>query len=297
MSAFVPNPKIKTSIPYAIRRMLSASHVPPQEGTVFETNLVIVGNVLTAPEWRRIPSTGALVANFRVASTARRYDRENDRWIDGHSVRVRVVAWRRLAEGVASSVAVGDPVIVSGRLHTRDWKDESGNPRISYEMEAYAIGHDLARGRGRFYRSKAGQGVALLEDGAADAMVAGLRSLPVTDEEAPISFGDGLPDGGEPTFVEPEPILAGAKDPAPVPVGANDSAPGPVGANDSAPGPVVAGVKDTQGAPVVAGANDPAPDPEPDGDEDLALEVERLVAEQPPAARRNRRTKREPVAA
>ena len=269
MSAFVPNPKIKTSIPYGIRRMLSASHVPPQEGTVFETNLVIVGNVLTAPEWRRIPSTGALVANFRVASTARRFDRENDRWIDGHSVRVRVVAWRRLAENVASSVAVGDPVIVSGRLYTRDWKDENGNPRISYEMEAYAIGHDLARGRSRFYRSKAGQGVALLEDGAADAMVAGLPSLPVTDEEAPISFGDGLPELGEPTFAEPEPVLA----------------------RDTEPGPTA------EPEPTAELEADPQPDPKPDEDEELALEVERLVAEQPPVARRTRRTKREPVAA
>ncbi|MCU7722979.1 single-stranded DNA-binding protein [Actinoplanes sp. KI2] len=248
---------------------------------MFETNLVIVGNVLVAPEWRRIPSTGALVANFRVASTARRFDRENDRWVDGHSVRVRVVAWRRLAENVASSVAVGDPVIVSGRLYTRDWKDENGNPRISYEMEAYAIGHDLARGRSRFYRSKAGQGVALLEDGAADAMVAGLSSLPVTDEEAPISFGDGLPDGGEPTFVEPAPIV----------VGESGSEPGPEREFESEPESERGHEREVE--PMLAGAKEPAAEP----DEDLAIEVERLVADHPPTVRRTRRTKREPVAA
>src|SRR5689334_2585729 len=176
MSALVHNPRDQDQ--HGVRDQAHAlaliSTAPPQEGTVFETNLTIVGNVLVAPEWRRIPSTGALVANFRVASTARRYDRENDRWTDGNSIRLRVVAWRRLAENVASSVAVGDPIIVSGRLHTRDWKDENGNPRISYEMEAYAVGLDLARGRSRFYRNKAGQGVALREDDAADAMVAGL---------------------------------------------------------------------------------------------------------------------------
>jgi single-strand DNA-binding protein len=236
---------------------------------VFETNLVIVGNVLTAPEWRRIPSTGALVANFRVASTARRYDREHDRWFDGNSIRLRVVAWRRLAEGVASSVAVGDPVMVSGRLYTRDWKDENGNPRVSYEMEAYAIGLDLARGRCRFYRNKTGQGVALLEDSVAEAMVAGLPSVPVTAEEAPISFGDGLPDVGEPIFAEPEPALARETEPAAQPAAQPAADPDP----------------------------EPEPDPKPDDNEELALEVERLVAEQPPAARRTRRTKREPVAA
>ncbi|WP_030439714.1 single-stranded DNA-binding protein [Actinoplanes subtropicus] len=228
---------------------------------MFETHLTIVGNVLTAPEWRRIPSTGALVANFRVASTARRYDREHDRWIDGSSLRLRVVAWRRLAENVASSVAVGDPVIVSGRVHTRDWKDENGNPRISYEMEAYAVGLDLARGRCRFYRSKSAQGMALREDFAAETVVAGLPSLPVSDEEVPIAFGEGLPDEGEPNFVEPEPIVAS-----------------------------------TEPEPIVA-STEPEPEPKRDEDEELALEVERLVAEQPPAARRTRRTKREPVAA
>jgi len=218
---------------------------------VFETHLTIVGNVLVAPEWRRIPSTGALVTNFRVASTARRYDRENECWVDGQTTRLRVVAWRRLAENVAASVTVGDPVVVTGRLYTRDWKDESGNPRVSYEMEAYAIGLDLARGRSRFYRNKKIQDLAQIEDSAAHAIVTGLESLPVADDEAAVAFGDGVPDDGEPAFVEPEPIAA----------------------------------------------RESEPDPKPDDDEELALEVERLVAEQPPAARRTRRTKREPVAA
>ena len=82
---------------------------------MFDTTITLVGNVLATPEWRRIPSSGALVANFKVASTARRYDKEAGQWIDGNSLRIRVVAWRRLAEGVASSVTVGDPVMVQGR--------------------------------------------------------------------------------------------------------------------------------------------------------------------------------------
>ena len=76
---------------------------------MFDTNLVIVGNVLAAPEWRRIASSGALVANFRIASNSRRFDRENNCWVDGNNLRVRVTAWRRLAEGVASSITTGDP--------------------------------------------------------------------------------------------------------------------------------------------------------------------------------------------
>ena len=110
---------------------------------------MIVGNVLTAPEWRRTQHTNALVANFRVASTSRRFDRDNNRWVDGDSLRVRVNCWRRLAEGVAASITVGDPVVVVGRLYTRDWTDNENNQRTSYEMEAVAVGHDLARGKGQ----------------------------------------------------------------------------------------------------------------------------------------------------
>jgi single-strand DNA-binding protein len=210
---------------------------------MFDTNLVVVGNVLTAPEWRRIASTGALVANFRVASTARRYDRETARWVDGNNLRVRVSAWRRLAEGIAASIKVGDPVIVYGRLYTRDWKDDNGNNRISFEMEAYAIGHDLARGRGRFFR-----GQALLDGGFAEEaepvlLAGGEATVALTGGEDTIAYGDGVPQEPEPTFAEPTPVAAA------------------------------------------------------DEEDALTLEVERLVAEQPPGTRRTRRSKREPVAA
>ncbi|MBU2669504.1 single-stranded DNA-binding protein [Actinoplanes bogorensis] len=168
---------------------------------MFDTTLVVVGNVLAAPEWRRLESSGSFVANFRIASTARRFDRENNSWIDGNSLRVRVSAWRRLAEGVISSIAVGDPVIVYGRLFTRDWKDDQGNNRISYEMEAYSIGHDLARGRSRFARNTP---ITAIDDAADDRVLGGEPLLPVPAEEAPVSFGDGVPTEDAPDFAEVE---------------------------------------------------------------------------------------------
>ncbi len=169
---------------------------------MFDTNIVVVGNVLVAPEWRRFESSGSVVANFRIASTARRFDRESNTWIDGNNLRVRVTAWRRLAEGVISSIAVGDPVIVYGRLYTRDWKDENGNNRVSYEMEAFSIGHDLARGRSRFVRNTAGQGVSTIEDGEAEVYIGGEPSMPVPAEEAPVGFGEGIPEEEAPSFLE-----------------------------------------------------------------------------------------------
>jgi single-strand DNA-binding protein len=180
---------------------------------VFDTNIVIVGNVLTAPEWRRTTNTNSLVANFKVASTARRLDRETGRWIDGNSLRVRVNCWRKLAEGVASSITVGDPIVVVGRLYTRDWTDGDGNTRTMYEMEAVAIGHDLARGRGKFYRNRPALGTSAGQDTEAESTVRGEAAERVPDGEAPARYGDGLLDDGYPTFADVPPSGAPAYDP------------------------------------------------------------------------------------
>ncbi|MEU6202415.1 single-stranded DNA-binding protein [Micromonospora musae] len=152
---------------------------------MFDTYVTIVGNVLTAPEWRRTTQSNTLVANFKVASTARRLDRESGRWIDGNSLRVRVNCWRKLAEGVAASVMVGDPVVVCGRLYTRDWTDDAGNHRTLYELEAVAVGHDLSRGRARFLRNRPSVTTSTVEDAEAESRVKGEPTEPVPDEQAP----------------------------------------------------------------------------------------------------------------
>ncbi|GAA1824025.1 hypothetical protein GCM10009682_50400 [Luedemannella flava] len=139
---------------------------------MFDTNVTIVGNVVTAPEWRRTDRTKTLVAHFKVASTSRRFDKDNNRWADGNSLRVRVTCWRGLADGVAKSLSVGDPVVVVGRMYTRDWMSDDQQHRVSYELEAFAVGHDLSRGTGSFQRRKAAATVAV-EDAEAEERIAG----------------------------------------------------------------------------------------------------------------------------
>ncbi|MGW4465812.1 single-stranded DNA-binding protein [Micromonospora sp. NPDC004704] len=163
-----------------------------------------MGNVLTAPEWRRTNQSGTLVTNFKVASTARRLDRESGRWVDGNSLRVRVNCWRKLAEGVASSVMTGDPVIVVGRMYTRDWVDDAGNHRTMYEMEAVAVGHDLSRGRGRFARNRPTTTTSSIEDAEADQRVQGEETEPVPNAQAP-ARPDGRPLDDEPGYA-PVPV-------------------------------------------------------------------------------------------
>ncbi|WP_329103586.1 single-stranded DNA-binding protein [Micromonospora sp. NBC_01699] len=171
---------------------------------MFDTYVTVVGNVLTAPEWRRTNQSGTLVTNFKVASTARRLDRESGRWVDGNSLRVRVNCWRKLAEGVASSVMTGDPIVVVGRMYTRDWVDDAGNHRTMYEMEAVAVGHDLSRGRGKFARNRPTMTTSSIEDAEAEQRVRGEETAPVPDAQAP-ARPDDRPLDDEPGYA-PVPV-------------------------------------------------------------------------------------------
>jgi single-strand DNA-binding protein len=157
---------------------------------MYDTYVTIVGNVLTAPEWRRTKNTGSLVAHFKVASTARRLDRESGQWVDGNSFRVRVNCWRRLAEGVGHSLITGDPVIVVGRLYTRDWVDENNNRRIGYELEAVAVGHDLSRGQSKFLRNRPAMSTSAVEDEREALRIGGEQTDSVPTEQVPAGRDD-----------------------------------------------------------------------------------------------------------
>jgi single-strand DNA-binding protein len=120
-----------------------------------DTYVTVVGNAVDAPNPRRLEN-GTTVCNFRVASTARRFDREAGRWADGDSLFLKVTCWRQLADNAAQSIFKGDPVVVVGRLFTRAYEVE-GQRRSSYEMEAVSVGHDLSRGVSEFQRTARSQ--------------------------------------------------------------------------------------------------------------------------------------------
>lgn len=114
------------------------------------TWMTIVGNVVEDPR-NRETKNGHKVTNFRVASTSRRYDREQERYIDNETLYVNVTCWRAQAMNVADSLRKGHPVVVYGRYYTRDYRVED-QVRTSYELEATAVGHDLSRGVSSFRR-------------------------------------------------------------------------------------------------------------------------------------------------
>ena len=162
---------------------------------MFDTTVTIVGNALTAPEMRQTAGTGTNVASFRIASTSRRFDKDSGRWVDGPSLRVRVTCWRKLAEGVKRSVVTGDPLVVTGRMYTRDWIGEDGQQRVSYELEAIAVGHDLSRGHADFTRHRANVATSMVEDAESDVRIRGELSEPAAtadDEDDDLRDADAV---------------------------------------------------------------------------------------------------------
>ncbi|WP_423835896.1 single-stranded DNA-binding protein [Streptomyces endophytica] len=119
-----------------------------------ETMVTLVGNAATAVEHRQT-TAGVTVARFRLAATSRRWDKAQERWTDGDTSFYTVRSWRGLADNVAASVAVGEPLVVQGRLRLREGEQppEKGGQRwFSAEVDAVAIGHDLSRGTAAFRR-------------------------------------------------------------------------------------------------------------------------------------------------
>lgn len=107
-----------------------------------ETTITIVGNLVDDPELRFTPS-GAAVANFRIASTPRTFDRQANEWKDGDALFLTCNVWRQAAENVAESLQRGMRVVVTGRLRSRTYETREGERRTVFEIEVDEVGPSL----------------------------------------------------------------------------------------------------------------------------------------------------------
>lgn len=107
-----------------------------------DTPITIVGNLVADPELRFTPS-GAAVANFRIASTPRTFNRETNQWEDGEALFLTCNVWRQAAENVAESLSKGMRVIVTGRLKQRSYQTKEGEQRTVFEVEVDEVGPSL----------------------------------------------------------------------------------------------------------------------------------------------------------
>ena len=107
-----------------------------------ETIITVVGNLVDDPELRFTPS-GAAVANFRIASTPRTFDKQSNEWKDGDALFLSCSVWRQAAENVAESLQRGMRVVVQGRLKSRQYETREGEKRTVFEIEVEEVGPSL----------------------------------------------------------------------------------------------------------------------------------------------------------
>lgn len=122
-----------------------------------ETVITIVGNLVDDPELRFTPS-GAAVANFRIASTPRTFNRQTNEWEDGEALFLSCSVWRQAAENVAESLTKGTRVVIQGRLKQRSFEDREGNKRTVVELDVDEVGPSLKYATAQVTRASRGGG-------------------------------------------------------------------------------------------------------------------------------------------
>lgn len=97
--------------------------------------VILMGNLTRDPELRQTPN-GQNVCSFSLALN-RSYKGSDGNWQEATDY-VDVVAWGPLGERVAQYVTKGRPVLVNGRLQSRNWEQE-GQKRSKVEVNAQDV--------------------------------------------------------------------------------------------------------------------------------------------------------------
>jgi len=116
-----------------------------------ETYVTVQGWVGSEPQFKEVGGRTP-TATFRVGSTPR-WQQPDGAWTDRPTTWFNVECWRALAQNTFESIHVGQPVIVSGRLRTREWTTDTGELRSRVVLDAVSVGHDLSRGTTVFTKS------------------------------------------------------------------------------------------------------------------------------------------------
>jgi single-strand DNA-binding protein len=110
---------------------------------VFDNGINLVGNLTADPEFK-VTSGGVAVVRFRLACSRRIFDRTANEWRDGDPAFFSVTAWRQLAQNVHTSLRKGDRAVVVGRMRQSTYENSNKEKRISWDVEADAVGAELS---------------------------------------------------------------------------------------------------------------------------------------------------------
>lgn len=93
-------------------------------------------------------------SRFRMSVNERRFDRERQSWVDGHTSWYNVLCYGQIADNVAESVRKGQRIIVLGRLQIRSFQRTDGTFGTEADLVATSLGQDLALGIARWNRRR-----------------------------------------------------------------------------------------------------------------------------------------------
>jgi single-strand DNA-binding protein len=95
--------------------------------------VILIGRLGKDPEVKYTPS-GTPVAKFTLATDEAFKDRsgEQQKRTEWHNI----VAWSKLAEICGQYLTKGKQVYIEGKIQSRQWEDQAGNKRTSYEIIA-----------------------------------------------------------------------------------------------------------------------------------------------------------------
>lgn len=116
------------------------------------TTLITVNALVATTPRHLVTGEGMPITSFRIAESNRRFDRSQNKWVDGETNWYTVTAFRQLAVNASLAISKGDRIIVTGKLLVRDW-DNGERAGTSVEIEADSIGHDLSWGTSVFTRT------------------------------------------------------------------------------------------------------------------------------------------------
>jgi single-strand DNA-binding protein len=95
--------------------------------------VILIGRLGKDPEVKYTPS-GAPVAKFSLATDESFKDRTGEQ--QKHTEWHNIVAWNKLAEICGEYLTKGKQVYIEGSIRSRQWQDQAGNKRTTYEIIA-----------------------------------------------------------------------------------------------------------------------------------------------------------------
>lgn len=104
--------------------------------------VILIGRLTADPELKQT-SGGVAVTTF-TAAVERPWQRDRERTADF----IPVTAWRQAAEFVCKNFCKGKPILVEGRLQSREYTARDGEKRRVWEVVADSVGFAPCAARG-----------------------------------------------------------------------------------------------------------------------------------------------------